>query len=134
MEIPPEDSLGSAKLIDSHATILFAALEGRRQEIVSTVGLCAANLGPRTRSRDLKHQDNVRTPFERSPSTSLDFPESDRRNRYLLLVMDYFTKWSEVYAIPNHEASTVADVLLTSVTSGSRESCTATKAETSNLS
>ena len=26
--------------------------------------------------------------------------------------MDYFTKWPEVYAIPNHEASTVADVLV----------------------
>jgi transposase InsO family protein len=27
--------------------------------------------------------------------------------------MDYFTKWPEVYAIPNQEASTVADTLVT---------------------
>ena len=27
--------------------------------------------------------------------------------------MDYFTKWPEVYAIPNQEASTVADALVT---------------------
>jgi hypothetical protein len=27
--------------------------------------------------------------------------------------MDYFTKWPEVYAIPNHEASTVAEALVT---------------------
>ena len=27
--------------------------------------------------------------------------------------MDYFTKWPEVYAIPNQEASTVADDLVT---------------------
>ena len=26
--------------------------------------------------------------------------------------MDYFTKWPEVYAIPNKESSTVADVLV----------------------
>jgi transposase InsO family protein len=26
--------------------------------------------------------------------------------------VDYFTKWPEVYAIPNQEASTVADVLV----------------------
>ena len=26
--------------------------------------------------------------------------------------MDYFTKWPDVYAIPNQEASTVADVLV----------------------
>jgi hypothetical protein len=27
--------------------------------------------------------------------------------------MDYFTKWPEVYPIPNQEASTVADALVT---------------------
>jgi Mn-dependent DtxR family transcriptional regulator len=27
--------------------------------------------------------------------------------------MDYFTKWPEVYAIPNQEASTVAETLVT---------------------
>jgi hypothetical protein len=39
------------------------------------------------------------------------FPESDRANMYLLIAMD-FTKWPEVYAIPNKQASTVADQLL----------------------
>jgi hypothetical protein len=34
-------------------------------------------------------------------------------NRYLLVAMDYFTNWPEVYAIPNQEASTVADALVT---------------------
>jgi hypothetical protein len=27
--------------------------------------------------------------------------------------MDYFTKWPEVYTIPNQKASTVADALVT---------------------
>jgi hypothetical protein len=27
--------------------------------------------------------------------------------------MDYFTKWSEAYTIPNQEASTVAEMLAT---------------------
>jgi len=40
------------------------------------------------------------------------FPESDRGNRYLLVTMDYFTKWPGGYAIPYQEASTVADVLV----------------------
>jgi transposase InsO family protein len=29
------------------------------------------------------------------------------------MAMDYFTKWPEVYAIPNQEASTVAEALVT---------------------
>ena len=33
-------------------------------------------------------------------------------NRYICVVMDYFTKWPEAYVLPNHEAETVAEVLV----------------------
>jgi len=33
-------------------------------------------------------------------------------NRLFLVVTDYFTKWTESYAIPNQEAVTVAEKLL----------------------
>ena len=38
-------------------------------------------------------------------------PESPSGNQYVLVAGDYFTKWIEVYAIPNQEASTVAKKL-----------------------
>ena len=38
------------------------------------------------------------------------FPDSPSGNRYIL---DYFTRWAEAYAIPNQEASTVAEKLVT---------------------
>lgn len=42
----------------------------------------------------------VKAPFER---IAIDndglFPTSERGNRYLLVAMDYFTKWPEVYAL-----------------------------------
>ena len=38
------------------------------------------------------------------------FPISNSGNRYVLVVMDYFSKWPEVYAIPNQEAKTIVDV------------------------
>jgi hypothetical protein len=44
---------------------------------------------------------------------SRSFQWSDQGNRYLQIAMDYFTKWPEAYAIPNHEASTVAEALVT---------------------
>ena len=39
------------------------------------------------------------------------FPTSQDGNCYLLVAMDYFTKWGEAYAVLNMEASTVADTL-----------------------
>ena len=33
-------------------------------------------------------------------------------NRYILVVADYFTKWVEAYALPNHRAETIAKVLV----------------------
>lgn len=43
-------------------------------------------------------------------------PESEHGNKYLI-AMDYFTKWPEVFALPNEEAVTVAKVLVDEVIS-----------------
>ena len=40
------------------------------------------------------------------------YPESDRGNKYVLVVVDSFTKWMEAYPIPNAEAKTVAEKLV----------------------
>ena len=39
------------------------------------------------------------------------FPESEAGNTHILVVADYFTRWTEDYAIPNQEAVTVAKKL-----------------------
>ncbi len=36
------------------------------------------------------------------------FPQSRRGNRYLLVLVDFFTKWAEANPFPNQEAVTVA--------------------------
>jgi hypothetical protein len=57
---------------------------------------------------------NIGAPFERiAIDVAGPFPRSDQGNRYLLIAMDYFTKWPEAYAIPNQEAATVAEALVT---------------------
>ena len=35
------------------------------------------------------------------------FPRSERGNRYVLTVMDYFTEWPEAYSLPDQEAETI---------------------------
>jgi hypothetical protein len=75
--------------------------------------ICAASRGPRTGNRGHMHQCNVEATFERIIiAVAGAFPRSDQGNRYLLIAMDYFTKWSEAYCVPDQEALTVADVLV----------------------
>lgn len=35
-------------------------------------------------------------------------PVLEAGSKYLLVAMDYFTKWPEVYPLPNQEAVTIA--------------------------
>ena len=38
--------------------------------------------------------------------------ETEQRNKYILVIGDYFTKWTEAYPLPNMEAMTVARHLM----------------------
>ena len=38
---------------------------------------------------------------------------TSNNSRYILVVADYFTRWTEAYALPDHTAQTVADVFVT---------------------
>ncbi|MGH0116107.1 UNVERIFIED_CONTAM: hypothetical protein FKN15_023140 [Acipenser sinensis] len=40
------------------------------------------------------------------------FPRSEMGNRFVLVALDYFTKWPEAYALADQEAETVAEALL----------------------
>ncbi len=44
-------------------------------------------------------------------------PKTERGHQYIVVIGDYFTKWTESHAIPNIEATTVATVLIEQVVS-----------------
>ena len=39
-------------------------------------------------------------------------PKTQRGNTYLLVIQDYFTKWVEIFAVPDATAETTARVIL----------------------
>ncbi|GFW16491.1 retrovirus-related Pol polyprotein from transposon 412 [Trichonephila clavipes] len=74
---------------------------------------CSARKGPKIRSRGKLHRYNVGAPFERIAFDILGpLPRTVSGNKYLLVVIDYFTKWPEVYPIPDQEAPTVAEAVV----------------------
>ncbi|GBN12768.1 Retrovirus-related Pol polyprotein from transposon 297, partial [Araneus ventricosus] len=73
---------------------------------------CGARKGPKTRTKGHLQRYNVGAPFERMALDILGpFPVTTKGNRYVLVLMDYFTKWPEAIPIPDQEASTVAEEL-----------------------
>ena len=68
----------------------------------------------RSGRRMLPHQDLVGSQTERIAMDILSFREqTDNGNTCVLVVTNYFTKWTETFLLPDHQAITVADTLVT---------------------
>ncbi|CAI5661243.1 unnamed protein product [Oreochromis niloticus] len=74
---------------------------------------CTAQKGPTQRSTAPLQQYLVGAPMERVGVDVLGpFPVTESGNRYVLVAMDYFTKWPEAYAVPDQSATTTAERLV----------------------
>ncbi|GBN81999.1 Retrovirus-related Pol polyprotein from transposon 412 [Araneus ventricosus] len=69
----------------------------------------------KTRTKGRLQRCNGGAPFVGMTLDTLGpFPVTTKGNRYVLVLMDYFTKWPEAIPIPDQEASTVAEELVQS--------------------
>ncbi|CAC5394030.1 unnamed protein product [Mytilus coruscus] len=59
------------------------------------------------------------SPMEKLATDILgELPETENGNRYILVVSDYYTKWTESFPMPNMEASTVVKIIVEERKSG----------------
>ena len=90
---------------------------GLRQSIEKWISQCAvcASRKPTPRKRRAPMQTyRVGEPMERvALDISGPWPTSLSGNKYILVVTDHLTRWSEAYPIPDQEARTVAEVFVT---------------------
>ncbi len=71
-----------------------------------------AKRGPRQQRAPLQ-QELSRSPFDRVAFDVIGpLPIMANGNRFILTMIDYFSKWAEAYALPNHKAETVADCIV----------------------
>ena len=89
---------------------------GYKQDVTSwcaSCDICAQSKpGPRRRKAKLG-QVPVGAPLERVAVDIMGpLPKTDSGNEYIMVLTDYFTKWTEAYPLANHTAQTVADVMM----------------------
>uniref|UniRef100_A0A8C6KDE8 Gypsy retrotransposon integrase-like protein 1 n=1 Tax=Nothobranchius furzeri TaxID=105023 RepID=A0A8C6KDE8_NOTFU len=89
---------------------------GCRQDVehhVHCCDVCTSQKGPTQRSPGLLQQYLVRAPMERVGVDILGpFPTTEAGNCYILVAMDYFTKWPEAYAMTDQSAASIAQRLV----------------------
>ena len=78
--------------------------------------VCGARRMPAKKMKAALQQYHVGAAMERVAMDILGpFPESKRGNRVVLVVGDYFTKWTEAFALPDQTAETIAQKLVEEV-------------------
>ena len=103
--------LGMNKTIAKTRTRYYwPCMDADIRSIVRMCDVCASKKSPSKTRRAPLQQKPVGMPMER---VALDIvgplPETEKGNKYLLVVGDYFTKWMEAYPIKDQTAKTVAD-------------------------
>ena len=77
-----------------------------------TCTICASKARPLKRPQAPMGTVQVGAPMERIALDVMGpLNETEHHNIYVLVIQDYFTKWVEVFPLPNDRAVTVAEVL-----------------------
>ncbi|VDI42665.1 Hypothetical predicted protein [Mytilus galloprovincialis] len=87
-------------------------MQGSIKLYIQQCEICGERESPMAKKRHQMKSYVVGVPFERVASDIAGpFPTSIKKNKYILVIGDYFSKLTEIYAMPDMRAETVADIL-----------------------
>lgn len=106
--------LGEKKSLSRlHQSFYWVRMHANVEEWCRVCNTCCTKKGPARNTRVPLQLHQVGPPIERlAMDIAAPLPLNSRGNRYICVVMDYFAKWPEAYALPNHVPEAVADVLV----------------------
>ena len=85
---------------------------------VSGCEICSKRKGPKQKIKAPMQITRSGFPMERIAVDILgELPTTEKGNKYILVISDYFTKWTESFPMPNMEAATVAEIMVQHVIS-----------------
>eukprot|EP00117_Sycon_ciliatum_P009189 scpid21588/ scgid11586/ Retrovirus-related Pol polyprotein from transposon 412; Protease; Reverse transcriptase; Endonuclease len=110
---PGADHLGVTRTLDkARSRFYWPGMSTDIELWIKSCTVCQTRKQPNPKPKAPLQTQLSSLPFQR---IALDImgplPITDRNNRYVLVIADYFTKWVEVYAMPNMLATTVARFL-----------------------
>ena len=113
---PTAGHLGVNKTLDrTKARFCWYGMRRDVEHVCRTCDLCESRKRPKQHYKGPLQRYTVGIPMER---VALDImgplPLRDKGNKYLLVIEDYFTKWTEAVPLPDQEAITVANALIES--------------------
>ena len=76
---------------------------------------CASRKGTRRTFKPPLQPIPVGGPFHRVAVDVLQLPPTVNGNRYIVVFMDYLTKWPEAFAIPDQKAETIAHLFVENI-------------------
>jgi hypothetical protein len=83
---------------------------------VAGCSFCSQKKPSNKKKRDPMQIVETGFPMERIDMDILcELPETSGGNKHILVISDYYTKWTECFAMPNMEAKTVAKLLVEEV-------------------
>jgi hypothetical protein len=89
---------------------------GYREDVIRWCQWCdkCQKRNPSTQKKASLQQKPVGMPMERIAVDILGpLVETERGMKYIMVVVDYFSKWTEAYALPDQKSMTVAEALVT---------------------